>query len=269
MKKLLVFGIVLSLMPFALAQKEEGGDTGSVAVNGARPGTVQDFTPPEANRVVYLQGFDDITNMPGWDLINHSNPIGTTGYFQGNPAVFTAQAGADDAYLGVNYNSTAGIGIISNWALTPVLDFSSVQTFSFWTRTGTGSVYPDRLEVRLSTNGASSNVGATANDVGDFTTILVSVNPTLAVGGYPESWTQFTIDHVDLGEGTGRIAFRYFVDDAGPSGNNSNFIGIDSVETTDRVIQDPVPTLGQWGMIIFVGSLIMVSLFVMRRRTNG
>src|SRR2546428_3306592 len=49
---------------------------------------------------------------------------------------------------------------------------------SFYTRTVDMPSFPDRLQVRMSTNGASSNVGTTATDVGDFTTLLLDINPT-------------------------------------------------------------------------------------------
>ena len=45
----------------------------------------------------------------------------------------------------------------------------------------------------MSTNGASSNVGTTATDVGDFTTLLLDINPTYTTTGYPNVWTQFTV----------------------------------------------------------------------------
>jgi hypothetical protein len=80
--------------------------------------------------------------------------------------------------------------------------------------------------VRLSTNGSSTNVGSTSGDVGDFTTVLVSVNEDLDNGGYPEDWTEFTAN-INAASGTGRIAFRYFVSNGGSGGTNSNVIGID------------------------------------------
>jgi hypothetical protein len=44
-------------------------------------------------------------------------------------------------------------------------------------------------------------------------------------------WTQYTATISGVGAPTnGRLAFRYFVTDAGASGTNSNFIGIDTVE---------------------------------------
>lgn len=102
---------------------------------------------------------------------------------------------------------------------------------SFWTRGPTGSTFPDRLEVRYSTAGASTNVGTLATDVGDFTNLALEINPTLSLGGYPQIWTQFTLDATDITAGaTGRIAFRYFVTNAGPTGANSDYIGIDTFE---------------------------------------
>jgi len=205
------------------------------ADNGARGGVLGGPAPgPEPEALT--QGFDDITTLPGagWFFQNNSSPLGTTDWFQGNDTVFPAQAGAPTAYIGANYNNNGGAGTISNWMLTPEMPLVDGDSISFWTRTTTESSWPDRLEVRLSTNGASTNVGTLATDVGDFATLLLSVNPTLAVGGYPEVWTQYTATLAGIpAAATGRYAFRYFVTDGGPSGNNSNYIGIDTLEIVD------------------------------------
>ena len=77
-------------------------------------------------------------------------------------------------------------------------------------------------------------MGTLATDVGDFTTLLLDINPTLVVSGYPDVWTQYTITLSGLPPAaSGRIAWRYFVTNGGPSGANSNYIGIDTVEYTD------------------------------------
>ena len=126
------------------------------------------------------QGFDDITTLPGagWVQTNHSTTIGTTGWFQGNSAVFPAQGGAATSYIGANFNNTTSADTISNWLLTPPLTLQNGAVLTFWTRTVDAPAFPDRLQVRMSTNGASSNVGTTATDVGDFTTLLLDINPT-------------------------------------------------------------------------------------------
>lgn len=205
---------------------------------GAREGTAIDTTPPLQTTRQHLnadlfEGFEDITLLvdQGWALINNSEPLGINAWFQGTPAVFSAFEGDPAHYIGANYNSASGTGTISNWLITPERWLKNGDTFIFYTRTVVSSAYPDRLEVRLSTAGASTDVGSTSTSVGDFGRILLSINPELEVGGYPSDWTQYLIEIDGLTAPVkGRIAFRYFVTDSGPSGNYGNYIGIDSVD---------------------------------------
>ncbi|MFO0837000.1 MAG: choice-of-anchor J domain-containing protein [Phycisphaerae bacterium] len=188
--------------------------------------------PAIANAQAFSEGFDDITTLPGsgWFMQNNSAPLGLTNFFQGNSTVFPAQAGAATAYIGTNYNNVTGANIISNWLVTPNRTFSNGDSLSFYTRTVSSVAFPDRLQVRLSTNGASTNVGTLATDVGDFGTLLLDINPTYTLTGYPNVWTQFTVTLSGLGGPTsGRLALRYFVEDGGPAGANSDYIGIDTV----------------------------------------
>jgi hypothetical protein len=83
----------------------------------------------------------------------------------------------------------------------------------------------------MSLNGASTDVGTTETSVGDFTTLLLDINPTYTLTGYPSDWTQFTLTLSGIGvPTTGRLAFRYFVENGGPDGVNSSYIGIDTVQ---------------------------------------
>src|SRR5262249_61123736 len=120
-----------------------------------------------------------------------------------------------------NFNSASLGGNISNWLITPVLPLQYNLQLVFFTRTELGSQFPDRLELRLSTNGASINVGSSASSVGDFTNLVLSVNPTLSFGGYPEAWTQVAANFVGLGiPVSGRFAFRYNVPDTLPNADH-------------------------------------------------
>jgi hypothetical protein len=148
---------------------------------------------------------------------------GSTTWFQGNTVVFNSFAGPADGYIAANYNNSTGANNISTWLMSEVRTFSAGDTISFYTRTATGSIWPDRLRLALSLNGASTNAV-------DFSNVLVSVNEGLAQAGYPETWTQYSTT-LTVG-GTGRFAFNYNVTGGGPSGNNSNFIGIDEVAYT-------------------------------------
>jgi Zn-dependent metalloprotease len=203
----------------------------------SRPGSLADPSLPLSFRSLadFSEGFDDITNLPGWAMQNNPDTPGTIEWFQGNPTVFAAHAGAANAYIAANFNNTGG-SQISNWLMTPEIAFSSSAQISFWTRTVTASGFPDRLQVRVSTNGASTDVGSTPSSVGDFTNLELDINETLALGGYPEVWTQFTVDLSAYAGQSGRVAFRYYVPtSAGPTGANSNYIGIDTVEFTEGV----------------------------------
>jgi phosphodiesterase/alkaline phosphatase D-like protein len=209
------------------------GNSNFIAVTTPAPGTCNPLT----------EGFDDITSLPGWVMQNNSQSIGTSSWFQGNPAVFTSQSGTSDSYIGVNFDSGAGIATISNWLFTPPLILQNGARLTFYTRTVDTPQYPDRLQVRLSLNGSSANVGTTATSVGDFATLLLDINSTYSTSGYPNAWTQFTVTLSGIGAPTtGRLAFRYFVENGGPSGANSNYVGIDTIQYSCGGPVDP-PTV--------------------------
>jgi hypothetical protein len=209
-----------------------GASAAPPSMRAAEPSrTLQTCTP------VLTENFDNIATLgpAGWAIIDNSQPLGTTNWFQGDSTVFPSQAGAPNAYISADFDNTVGPGgTISNWLLTPVLTLHNGDILSFYTRTVSVPEFPDRLEVRMSTNGASIDVGTTATSVGDFTTVLLTINPTLSTEpyptGYPSDWTQIEATVTGLGAATaGRLAFRYFVTDAGDGGTNSDTIGIDTV----------------------------------------
>lgn len=185
------------------------------------------------------EGFDDVSALPsrGWVLANLSQPVGLTSWFQGNPNVFTAFEGDNDSYIAANFNNASGSGLINNWLLSPETVLRNGTEIRFYTRADVFSdLFPDRLEVRYSTSGNSINVGTSADDVGDFDTLVASINPQLQPGGYPTEWTEIVVRLEGLPEPVaGRVALRYFVEDGGPAGSNSNYIGIDSFSITQPI----------------------------------
>jgi hypothetical protein len=220
-------------------------------------------TPPFC---VVNEGFDDIMTLPSvdWVQINHSVPFGTTGWFQGNGAVFPAQSGAQTSYIAANFSNadrptypgapsgqypasrppgqqprtppsptptaTPPVNAISNWLLTPPVTLQNGAVMTFYTRTVDVPQFPDRLQVRMSTSGISTNVGTTAYEVGDFSVLMLDINPDLTTVGYPSIWTQFTVTVNGVASPTtGRLAFRYFVPNGGVSFSNGDYIGIDQV----------------------------------------
>lgn len=189
------------------------------------------------------QGFDDLdqAGSQGWLVAQRSNPEGSAGWFSGNPDVFEAFAGSPDSYVGANFNATGDTGTISLWLLSPLLEFRGDSKLVFYTRTTELALFPDRLEVRACSVGACNSVPLSETAVGNFTISLGTINPNLESGpdpsganGYPGNWARFEYDAADglPQSGQGRIAFRYYVPDAGATAVNSDYIGIDSVTIT-------------------------------------
>lgn len=168
--------------------------------------------------VVLTQGFDDVGALGGWLLVNRSHPEGQA-WFQGNPGIFGAHAGAENAYIGANYLSAAnGNGLVDNWLITPMLSLAGPAQLSFYTRGSDEDGFHDGLELRFSAGGT---------DPAAFGPALLSVGGPLA--DYPHMWQQYG---TAVGAGAGRFAFRY--SGAAPL---SNYIGIDSVVVT--VVPEP------------------------------
>jgi hypothetical protein len=194
------------------------------------------------------EGFDslDEVNARGWLVGNLSEPEGEFGWFYGGDNVFPAQAGASTSQVHANYAAVADSGTISAWLLTPLLNFRAGSTLSFWTRTVTGAPRAERLQVLACVGGPCDYIGPGALGYSDFGTLLLDLNPNLLTGndstgvyGYPDHWVQFTLD-ANQGmptEGSGRIAFRYFVEDGGLNGANSNYIGLDSVHISATAVE--------------------------------
>jgi len=167
------------------------------------------------------------------------NQVYTTG--QAYPAP-NGQDGQPNGFALVNYTSstsTAATGAtLSNWLVTPVVTVQNGDVVSFYTRVGTFKAngttdYADRLEFRMSENGdfTALPTGGDPFNVGDFNTLLVTVNPDLstAAGAYPQVWTKYSATISGLNaETSAKFAFRYFVTDGGPGGNNSSLIGVDT-----------------------------------------
>ena len=193
-----------------------------------------------AGVVVLNEGFDDVAALSGWAQVNDSVPAGS-GWFQGNGALFPAQAGAADAYVAANFLSAAnGSGSVDNWLITPVLDLSGTTTLSFYTRHDALPGFNDLLEVRYASG--------TSADVAGFTTLLATVGGT---AGYPTDWHQFTATVAN--SGSGRFAFRYL----GPA-DTLNYIGLDTVSVVTAV-----PEPAHW-MMLALG----LGMFPMVRRPS-
>lgn len=180
-----------------------------------------------------------------WHQFNRSSPTGPGVWRQGATGI-SAHIGAANACISNDFSACNGFGTISSWLITPVVTLQNGQTFQFYTRTRSFVSAPDRLQVRMSLSSANPpDVGLTATSVGTFTTLLLDINPTYSTTGYPTTWTAFTIVLSGIAAPTqGRLAFRYFVEDGGTSGLNSDVVVIDTVTLTNETTNpcdNPLP----------------------------
>jgi hypothetical protein len=200
----------------------------------------------EAQQLV--EGFELVTFPPtGWIARNQSTTIGSNAQCWNR---FTAPPWAPNSgtgHAGANFNCTTGANTISGWLLSSQMtNLQNGQQVTFFTRKSAPDTFPDRLELRLCIDtapdscGAAGSTGAGDAAVGNFTTLLVSVNPTLVTGVYPTAYTQFsaTLSGLPAGPNSGRVAFRYFVTNGGPSGANSDILSIDDVNVTPVELMD-------------------------------
>jgi len=199
-------------------------------------------------------GTGNVASVPvvaGWVVKNNSAPTGTSSWYSGSSSSPLFGPFEGTGYAAVDVNSTGSTGTISNWLMTPQVNFNAGDTVTFYTRTASPVQFPDRLQVRLSSNGASTNVGSTSSSLGDFTTLLLEVNPNQidsGLGAYPTAWTLETVSIPTTG--SGRLAFRYFVTDAGPSNANGNYIGVDAVNIT--AVPEPASLAAVAGILGFL-----------------
>ena len=207
---------------------------------------------------IFSENFDTLPVGPGsWVNVNNSAPPDQA-WFQGNSGVFSAQQGAGSSYAAANFVSAGFGGNISNWLITPELALDNGQVFSFYTRTEPSAVPGDRLQVRLSGSGSSTDVGTTDASVGDFSTLLLDINP-LETAGYPEDWTLYSLTLSGLsGPLSGRLAFRYIVTD---TSLNGDYIGLDTVTLSDAVATTPLPA----SLPLFASGLGLLGVAALRR----
>jgi hypothetical protein len=155
-----------------------------------------------------------------------TGPQGTAPiWFQGNPSVFTALNGPTNGYVASNYLSVTGANTIDNWLVLPALDIQTGDSLVFWSRSPDNSQYPDSIRVMYSAEGDSIPEATTWTELGRF---KVSTS----------GWQRRSFGAPSAGS-TGRFAIRYCVEDGGPFGSNSLYIGIDAL-TVERVSANPV-----------------------------
>ncbi len=214
----------------------------------------------------FSEGFENINQLPGngWVFENRSDLIGDAFWSQGFDQFFPAHEGPVNSYLLGGVGQTGG-NVLCDWVMLPDLGF--VEQFSFYTRTETNSVAADRLLLVYSEENNPQTGPCVFTDptrsggynLGDYDLVL-AVNPTLQPGGYPDQWTPFNASV----NGSGQLAFVYFVESVSQSPFNGNMIAIDSINVGPAGPQGTptaVPGLSLTGMLVLSGLMILLLAF--------
>ncbi|MDE3247274.1 MAG: choice-of-anchor J domain-containing protein [Bacteroidota bacterium] len=206
----------------------------------------------------WTEEFDDVSGLGtrGWVISNNSDQVGPEAWRRGryesaNKAAFvynsvigfpayTASKSPND-FISCDFYAGTNVSNMSVWLISPVTKMKNGDQLIFYTRSAidSGSYFLknniDRLQVRLNLANEGTYTGNSWTTTGDFNTLLLDINPSLADGGYPSQWTQFKLTLSGInGTASGRIAFRYFVPNGGPDGPNAGMVGIDAVSFTSK-----------------------------------
>jgi hypothetical protein len=167
-----------------------------------------------------FDGTNDTTSLKarGYKIyFRGSGPQGTAPiWFQGNPSVFPAYNGPTNGYVGSNYNSVTSVNRIDNWLVLPALNIAAGDSLVFRERSPSGNPFPDSIKVMYSAVGDSVPEAGSWVELAYFRTTESGL------------WGRRSFA-APSGGTTARFAIRYYIINGGPSGNNSNYIGIDAL----------------------------------------
>jgi hypothetical protein len=180
------------------------------------------------------ENFNNISTLAGngWVLTNNSAPTGSIpeGWFQGNGGIFSAQAGAPEAYIAANFNAAEVGGTLAVWLISPSFSTAAAGSVTFWVRAAADADgYEDHIAYGFSSGGSATT---------DFTGMT---GPIFLPGG----WQEFNVAFASHGSGsTARFAIEYLGD-----ADLSNYIGVDTLTITTDVTSG-VPEPATWAMMI-------------------
>lgn len=175
-----------------------------------------------ANYLDDCDGANDTTSLQARGYKTYYRSSGAPGaspmWHQGDDVnYFVSYNGPDNGYIAADYTCVTGANDIDNWLVLPELNVTSTDVLSFYSQANPNSGFPDSIRVMYSAAGDSIPEATSWVELGRFKVNTAGV------------WQQNAFP-ATAASANGRFAIRYAVVDGGPSGNNSDFIGIDKIE---------------------------------------
>jgi hypothetical protein len=247
MKKLLYLAMLIPYLVTSQTNLYSYGFTSPTATMTSTDGWARtnQSTSPSTTSLWSVSSYTSVTVSSTVSATPFQNQVYTTGQTCPIP---NGQDGTANTFALINFTSTTSLATsgatISNWLISPIISVQNGDVVTFYSRKGTSGTtdYADRLEFRMSSDATAVNPSSGPTDIGSFSTLCVSVNPTLDTGFvYPKIWTQYSYTVSGLtGLTPVNFGFRYFVTDGGKNGANSDIIGIDtfSVDRPSANTQD-------------------------------
>ena len=233
MKHSTTFFLILSLLFSITIFAQEGSRSGQTS-----PEMPQPQVATTDNAVIYLDnmdGLNDTTSLKARGYLPYyrgTGPQGSTAtWFQGNSSVFASYNGPGDGYVAANYNAVTSVNNIDNWLVFPALDLMAGDTLYFWERGPAASTYPDSIRVMYSQS--STTPEGTWTELGRFKTTITG------------SWNRRAFV-LPFSSPVGRLAIRYCVVSGGPSGSNSDYVGLDAISVVRAGGSGPMVYSGEW-----------------------
>jgi hypothetical protein len=209
--------ITMGILFMGLFFSDPNGSRSNITENDAlNPVVIQ--TNSVEKYVDAFDGANDSTSLKnrGYKIRRGAlmGPPGTNnGWFQGNATVFPAFNGPTTGYVAANFNTVSGANTIDLWLISPIINAVAGDTISFYERSPAASGFPDSIRVHWASNADTMASTGSWVELGKF--------KTTTTGSWAER--RFVIPST----ANGRLAINYRVVNGGPSGVNSDYIGID------------------------------------------
>lgn len=186
--------------------------------------------------LLFEENMDNISLLEsqGW-IFYDVDGLGLTTYFQGNESVFDSFNGANNSYLGQNYNGAFNGGsLIDQWLITPLINSIGPTTFSFMA-SSIVSPFTDHFQIYYSPTGCS-----------DLSTFVLLRDRTEIADG----WNQY--NETVESNGSVRFAIRYYETDGGPTGTYSDYWGLDNVQVYGTPLSVPISICWIASVFVFI-----------------